>query len=55
MNKQRFTRADGSKGSAPKVSEMPALRPGYWWLNQAPIGAGFNHWVETLAPIKGKK
>lgn len=55
MNKQRFTCADGSKGSAPKVSEMPTLRPGHWWFNQASIGAGVNHWVETLAPIKGKK
>lgn len=55
MNKQRFTRADGSKGSVSRFMLMPALRPGYCWVNQAPMGAGFNHWVETLAPIKGKK
>ena len=56
MNKQKFTRADGSKGSAQKVSAMPDLRLGYWWINQAPMGAGFNHWVETPMPIaKGKK
>jgi hypothetical protein len=56
MNKQKFTRVDGSRGLAQKVSAMPELQPGHWWINQAPMGAGFNHWVETPMPIaKGKK
>lgn len=51
--KQRFTRADGTRGTVARFLELPALRPGYWWVNFAPMGAGFNHWVETIAPTKG--
>lgn len=53
--KQRFTRADGTRGAVARFLELPMLRPGYWWVNSAPMGAGFNHWVETIAPTKGNQ
>lgn len=50
--KQIYTRADGTRGSAARILEMPSARPGYWWVNSAPLGAGFNHWIEKPAPSK---
>jgi hypothetical protein len=51
MNKQRFTRADGTRGAVSQTRQMPALRLGFWWVNRASLGAGFNHWVEVPTPV----
>lgn len=50
-----LTKADGTRGTVARFLELPALRPGHWWVNSAPMGAGFNHWVETIAPTKGNQ
>lgn len=53
--RQRFIRADGTSGAVHQTRDMPILRPGYWWFNRAPLGAGFNEWHEVPMPeVKGK-
>lgn len=50
QSKQRFTRADGTRGAVKQTRELPQLKPGHWWMNRAPLGTGFNHWHEEPAP-----
>lgn len=52
MKKQKFTRANGTRGAVSQIRDMPTLIPGHWWQNRAPLGAGFNHWHEVPVPTK---
>lgn len=52
--RQRYTRADGTSGAVHQMREMAAHRPGFWWINRAPLGAGFNDWHEVPSPGAAK-
>ena len=45
-DKHVYTRSDGTIGHTASFMMMPALRQGYEWRDESPIGSEWHHWVE---------
>lgn len=43
--------ADGTQGDAARFMDLPDLRPGYCWYDDAPLGANYHYWRERVAPL----
>lgn len=52
----KFTQKDGVVTEVDRFMQGPALKPGYWWQDRAPLGAGYGDHHEVVAPVctKGK-
>jgi hypothetical protein len=50
MSKHTFIDKFGTQYVTDRFMAGPALHAGYWWNDEAPLGAGFSVWREVVRP-----
>lgn len=51
----KFTKSDGLTVQVDRFTDGPKLKPGYWWHDRAPLGAGYGDHYEVVAPQSNTK